>query len=1128
MNEWIIQNRLPRPFAAVLIALVAFAVLTSPILTAYAAAPVNAISYQGRLLDSSGNPVSDANVNMQFSFHTLVAGGACLWSNDDSACGSTADMVVPLTDGLFSVNLGDTGSGFAAIPDSVFADNSAVFLEVVVGGETLVPRKQLVAAPFALNSQSLDGLDSTAFLSSTGDTATGAFDLTAATIAGTSALSFEGSVIDGFQTTLSITNPTAGNIIALPDASGTLALTSDIPAGSSLWETGAFGTFEDDGNVLVGTAGDETLSNAAFTLSGNDLFVADTLGVEGSVYSDGSFVAGTTSYGNGTVTTGAGQDMSLAITGGDLTFAQDTVIGDGGDQLSINTSDWDISTAGNMTNIGSISADGLITANGGIATSAATALSIVSGTTGTVTLDSGTTGTVNVGTSNDGKTINLGTGTGADAISIGTGGVTADTITIGSTLAGTAFALNDDNWNVTAGGNANFNSIGFGTSGSAMFTNLTATGDVIMNDPGADTITIGAAADTVAIASNTLSLTDDNWYVDAAGAAKFVSIGAAGTAGTGAFTDLTVTSSLTLFGDIDMQTNVITNIGDNGTDFTGTGGLTLAGTLTANGIVSLGDGGDTAAISSSGWSVSTAGTLTGIAAIASDDNQGTMNSNINVITPDAGLHSIGLQIDGNSGVVVSATGDGAGGVGARTVDLGVSGATDSVNVGDATSSIVVGGATANVSLTDADWSISAGGVGTFSSLVISGDLGLDMASHAIVNIGNAGTDFVAGTGALTLAGVLTANGNIASAAATTLSIVSGTTGAITLDSGTTGTVNIGTGTSGKAINIGSDNTSPDTLTIGSPNDTMSLNGTMTANGPLLVNGNFEVTGGGSTVTFQVPMTANGTVTLGDNGDTVAVNSSDWDISTAGNMTGIGSIGADGDFTTSGDVYVNGGDLVTTAVSFNLLNTNATTINFGGAATTMNIGAGGALARAFNVGTGTGNDTITLDNEGTGSDTVNVSTGGGTNAVNVGTGAGIDTISIGTGAGADVIGIGATTGTLALKGGAASTIDYTNFKVASGGNITIAAGGLDTIAAGSINLGNINATSASICNSAACDLVQIGINADADTITLGDAANDTTTLNGSTVAIDSADWDISTTGNMTGIGSIGADGDFTTS
>ena len=107
MNHRIIQNRPPRPFAAVLIALVAFAVLTSPILTAYAAAPVNAISYQGRLLDSSGNPVSDANVNMQFSFHTLVAGGACLWSNDDSACGSTADMVVPLTDGLFSVNLGD-------------------------------------------------------------------------------------------------------------------------------------------------------------------------------------------------------------------------------------------------------------------------------------------------------------------------------------------------------------------------------------------------------------------------------------------------------------------------------------------------------------------------------------------------------------------------------------------------------------------------------------------------------------------------------------------------------------------------------------------------------------------------------------------------------------------------------------------------------------------------------------------------------------------------------------------------------------------------------------------------------------------------------------------------------------
>ena len=44
---------------------------------------------------------------------------------------------------------------------------------------------------------------------------------------------------------------------------------------------------------------------------------------------------------------------------------------------------------------------------------------------------------------------------------------------------------------------------------------------------------------------------------------------------------------------------------------------------------------------------------------------------------------------------------------------------------------------------------------------------------------------------------------------------------------------------------------------------------------------------------------------------------------------------------TGDVSINGGDLQTSQTTFNLLNTTATTINFGGASTVMNIGAAGA-------------------------------------------------------------------------------------------------------------------------------------------------------------------------------------------
>jgi hypothetical protein len=46
----------------------------------------------------------------------------------------------------------------------------------------------------------------------------------------------------------------------------------------------------------------------------------------------------------------------------------------------------------------------------------------------------------------------------------------------------------------------------------------------------------------------------------------------------------------------------------------------------------------------------------------------------------------------------------------------------------------------------------------------------------------------------------------------------------------------------------------------------------------------------------------------------------------------------GNLTLTGDIAVNGGDLTTTAATFNLVNTTATTLNVGGAASTVNIGS----------------------------------------------------------------------------------------------------------------------------------------------------------------------------------------------
>jgi hypothetical protein len=129
-------------------------------------------------------------------------------------------------------------------------------------------------------------------------------------------LVFEGATDNDYETTFSITNPTLDRTITFPNASGTVALTSDITSG--LWESGTYGVYEDDDDVIVGTNGDESIDNAGFALGGDDLFVAGMAGIEGNVYTDGTFVAGSSlSLGDGSITQSSGA-LSINLGGGSL------------------------------------------------------------------------------------------------------------------------------------------------------------------------------------------------------------------------------------------------------------------------------------------------------------------------------------------------------------------------------------------------------------------------------------------------------------------------------------------------------------------------------------------------------------------------------------------------------------------------------------------------------------------------------------------------------------------------------------------------------------------------------------------------------------------------------------------
>jgi hypothetical protein len=136
------------------------------------AAVGTAFTYQGRLTDASG-PVNHDNCDFRFGLYSAASGGTPL--------GTDTVNDVEVRDGYFSVVLNDRGE-FGA---SAF-NGEARWLGISVNCGSrnytdLSPRQLLTSTPYALfslNSNLLDGYDSTDFLRASGGTLNGNFNVT--------------------------------------------------------------------------------------------------------------------------------------------------------------------------------------------------------------------------------------------------------------------------------------------------------------------------------------------------------------------------------------------------------------------------------------------------------------------------------------------------------------------------------------------------------------------------------------------------------------------------------------------------------------------------------------------------------------------------------------------------------------------------------------------------------------------------------------------------------------------------------------------------------------------------------------------------------------------------------------
>ena len=266
---------------------------------------------------------------------------------------------------------------------------------------------------------------------------------------------------------------------------------------------------------------------------------------------------------------------------------------------------------------------------------------------------------------------------------------------------------------------------------------------------------------------------------------------------------------------------------------------------------------------------------------------------------------------------------------ATVTTLNIGGAATAIDFGATTGTLTINNPTVVGSQTSQDlYNTTATTVnfaGAATTLTIGATTGTTNIRNALVDIdGNATVGGTLGvTGDTTLTGDLAVNGGDLTTSATTFNLLDAT--ATTVNAfGAAATIDLG-----------------------------ATSGTLTINNPTVVGSQTSQDLYNTTATTLNFAGAASTLIIGATTGVANIRNATTNI--LGNATVGGTFGITGDTTLTGDLAVNGGDLTTTASTFNLLNTTATTVSAFGAATTLGIGA--------STGTTTVNNNLTIGNGG---------------------------------------------------------------------------------------------------------------------------------------------------------------------